>query len=82
MPSPGPKRSVGALHKVGWGNIRPRWGGGVEHEREACEALLEGQGEVSEGVDREVFPPGWGRSLCLQIKGEIDRGEASRKVPE
>jgi len=53
----------------------------MQDEREACEAFLQGQGEVSEGVDQEVLSPGRGGSFCLPVKGEVYRGEAFRKVP-
>jgi len=36
---------------------------------------------VGEGVDRKVFPQGWGRDLAAPIEGEVDGGEAFREVP-
>jgi len=47
---------------------------------EVSEAFLQRQGEVSEGVDQEVLPQGWGGSLRLPAKGEVDRGEAFHKM--
>jgi len=38
-------------------------------------------GEGCEDVDREVLPQGWGGNFCPPIKGEVDRGEALRKLP-
>jgi len=28
-----------------------------------------------------VFSQGWGGELCLPVQGEVDRGEAFRKMP-
>jgi len=44
-------------------------------------ALLQGQGEVCHGVDRHVFPYRWRGDLCAPAEGEVDRGEAYRKMP-
>jgi len=59
----------------------PGGGGGVRDEGEPCEASLEGQGEVSQGVNGEVVSF-WRRgSFRPPVKWEVDRGEAFHAVP-
>jgi len=41
----------------------------VQYEREACEAFPEWYGEVCEGVNRKVFPHGWGGDLGTPVEG-------------
>ena len=56
-------------------------GWGVKVDGKVCEAYLQGQGQVGQGVDREVFP-NWGRGdVWPPAEGEVDRGEAYHKVP-
>jgi len=55
VPCPSLKSLVGISHEFLGGNVSPGWGGGVQDEREACGASLQGQGEVCKGVNREVF---------------------------
>jgi len=46
-----------------------------------CKAFLQGQGEVCQGVDWEVFPQ-WRRGdFRPPAKGEVNGGEAFREVP-
>jgi len=43
----------------------------VQDEREACEAFLQGQGEVDEGIDREVLSQGWGGNFLSPAEGAV-----------
>jgi len=55
VPSTSSKGLVGLSHVFWGGKVCPRWGGGMQDEREGCEATLQGHGEVYQGVNREVF---------------------------
>jgi len=62
------------------GMFVPGGGVGVQDKREPCEACLQGQGEVSQDVNREVFSYRWRWNFCPRVKGEVHRGEASCEV--
>jgi len=66
--------------RSGGGTFVPGWGG-VPDEREVGETPLQGKGEVSQGLNREVFSYRWSGDLRLPVKGEVDQGEAFCKVP-
>ena len=70
VPSSGSQRPVGPSHEARWGNIY-RTGGGVQDKQEVCAALLLGQGEVGEGVDREVLSQGRGGNSGSPAEGEV-----------
>jgi len=57
--------------RSGGGIFVPGAGGGVQDEREAHEAFLQGQGEVGEGVDREVLSQGRGGNSRSPAEGEV-----------
>jgi len=59
----------------------PAGGGRVHDKREVCEACLQGQGEVAQGVNREVFSYRWRGDFRPRIKREVHRGEAFCEVP-
>ena len=46
VPSAGPEGLVGFVHELGKGNVGSGSSQGVQDEKEACEAFLQGQGEV------------------------------------
>ena len=46
-----------------------------------CEALLQRQDEVSQGVNWEVFSQRGGGAFPSPVKGEIHRGKALCEVP-
>ena len=75
VPSPGAQCLVGPLPEFGGRDICPGRGRGVQEEGEVCKAFLHGQGEVGQGVDREVFPEGRGGDLPPPVKGEVNTGE-------
>ena len=77
----GQKGLIRPAHEVWGGNIRSRWAGGVPDEREMCEAYLQGQGEVCQGVNREVSSYRWRENFRPPVKGEVHRREALCEVP-
>jgi len=77
----GPKGLVRSFHEVGGGYVCSRRGGGVHDKREACEACLQGEGEVCQVVNRQVFSHRWRGNFCPPVKGEVHREEASCDVP-
>jgi len=54
--------------------------GGVYDQWGACEAPLEGEGMVHQGVNWEVLSYRRGGNLRPPVKGEVARGETCRKV--
>ena len=57
------------------GDVRSGWEGGVQDKRKGHEALLQGQGEVCQGVDEAVFSYWWRGDPRAPIEREVDRGE-------
>ena len=52
----------------------------MQDERDACERVVQWQGEMQPGFDREVVPLWRTGAYRLPVKREVNRQEAFREV--